>query len=71
MSFLIITSQQWTDIWDSMSGCLFSEQGESGHCDPLSLPIQLWELKEYLIHPLSLPPLLKSPAYTLLHAKWS
>ena len=31
-------------------------QGESGHCNPLSLPIQLWELKEDLFYPLSLPP---------------
>ena len=31
-------------------------QGESGHCNPLSVPIQLWELKEDLFYPLSLPP---------------
>ena len=34
-----------------------SRQGESGHCNPLSLPTQLGELKEYLLHLLlSLPP---------------
>ena len=31
-------------------------QGESGHCNPLSLPIQIWELKGDLFSPLSLPP---------------
>ena len=30
-------------------------QGESDHCNPLSLPTQLWELKEDLFYPLSLP----------------
>ena len=44
-----------------------SGQGESGHCNPLSLPSQLWELKGHLVSPLSLPslPLLRSPAQTL------
>ena len=37
-------------------GLPVSGQGESGHCNPLSLPIQLWELKEDLFYPLSLPP---------------
>ena len=40
-------------------------QGESGHCTLLSLPTQLWELKEHLVHPPSLPPILKIPADTL------
>ena len=41
-------------------------QGESGHCNPLSLLIQIWELKGDLFYSLSLPhPLLKSPAHTL------
>ena len=46
-------------------GLPVSGQGESGHCNPLSLPSQLWELREHLVHPLSLPRLLKSPAHTL------
>ena len=33
-----------------------SGQGESGHWNPLSLPTQLWERKEYLVPTLSLPP---------------
>ena len=39
-------------------------QGESGHCTLLSLPTQLWELKEHLVHPPSLPLILKIPADT-------
>ena len=31
-------------------------QGESGHCNPLSLPTQLWEPKDDLVPPLFLPP---------------
>ena len=44
-----------------------SGQQESGHCNPLSLPTQLWKLKGHLAHPLSLPspPLLKGTAHTL------
>ena len=43
-------------------GLPVSGLGESGLCNPLSLPSQLREL---LVHPLSLPPLLKSPTHTL------
>ena len=41
-----------------------SGPGESGHCDPLPFPTQLWELKEYLVHPLSLP---RSSRVLLMH----
>ena len=48
-----------------------SEQEESGHCNPLSFPTQLWELKEHLVHPLSLAsPPHESCSYTVFHAQW-
>ena len=49
-----------------------SEQGESGLCNPLSLPTQLWELKEHLVHPLSLASRpQESCSYIAFHAQWS
>ena len=49
-----------------------SGQGESGHYNPLSLPTQLWELKEHLVHSLSLAsPPQESCSYIAFHAQWS
>lgn len=64
-----VSSNQYLPAMDGYLGFSVglpvSGQGESGPCNPLSLPSQLWELREHLVHPLSLPRLLKSPAHTL------
>ena len=62
---LTYISQQWTGIWDSVSVCLLQDRGSLVTVTLFPFHPSFGNSREDLVHPLSLPPLLESPAHTL------